>query len=37
MELIRTWLYSANEYEEDHDLVLDKCRSDPEAMEYFLM
>lgn len=36
IELIRTWLYSSNEPEEDHHLVLDKCRSDPEALKYFL-
>ena len=34
--LIQSWLYQIGEPEEDHDLVLDKCRNDPDAMEYFL-
>ena len=34
--MIRSWLFKIGEPEADHFLVLDKCRSDPEAMEYFL-
>ena len=34
--LIQTWLFQIDEPKEDHYLVLDKCRNDPEAMEYFL-
>ncbi|WP_394807500.1 hypothetical protein [Nitrosomonas sp.] len=34
--LIQSWLYQIGEPEEDHDLVLDNCRNDPDAMEYFL-
>ena len=33
---IQGWLCKIGEPEEDHHLVLDKCRNDPEAMEYFL-
>ncbi len=36
IEIVRTWLYRIDESEEDHHLVLDKCRRDPEAMQYFL-
>lgn len=36
IEAIRAWLFSICEPVEDHHLVLDKCRNDPEAMEYFL-
>ena len=36
IETVRAWLFSICEPVEDHHLVLDKCRSDPEAMSYFL-
>ena len=36
IETVRTWLYRIDEPEEDHYLVLDKCRNDPDAMDYFL-
>ena len=36
IEQIRAWLHKIGEPEEDHFLVLDKCRIDPEAMQYFL-
>ncbi|MBA3757172.1 MAG: hypothetical protein H0X02_13565 [Nitrosomonas sp.] len=36
IELIRAWLHKIGEPEEDHFIVLDKCKSEPEAMEYFL-
>lgn len=36
IKLIQSWLYRINEPEEDHSSVLDKCRNNPEAMEYFL-
>ncbi len=36
IEMIRAWLHKIGEPEEDHHLILDKCRNDPEAMEYFL-
>lgn len=36
IEMIRAWLHKIGEPDEDHHLVLDKCRIDPEAMEYFL-
>ena len=35
-ELVKEWLYKIGESEEDHFLVLDKCKADPDAMEYFL-
>ncbi len=34
--LIQSWLSNIGEPQEDHYLVLDKCRNNPEAMEYFL-
>lgn len=34
--LIRSWLFQIREPEEDHHLVIDKCKRDPGAMEYFL-
>lgn len=37
LEIIRGWLFKIGEPEEDHQLVLNKCKSDPEAMEYFLL
>ncbi|MCW5599419.1 MAG: hypothetical protein KIT59_09970 [Nitrosomonas sp.] len=37
LETIRAWLYRIGEPEEDHHLVIDKCKSDPEAMAYFLL
>lgn len=36
LELIRGWLHKIGEPQEDHYLVLDKCRVDPEAMQYFM-
>lgn len=36
IEKIRIWLFQIGEPVEDHDIVLNKCRNDPEAMEYFL-
>lgn len=36
IEIVRAWLCLINEPVEDHDLVLNKCRNDPEALEYFL-
>ncbi|SEN63708.1 hypothetical protein [Nitrosomonas marina] len=37
LEMVRAWLFKIGEPEEDHFIVLEKCKSDPEAMEYFLM
>ncbi|MXS83653.1 hypothetical protein [Nitrosomonas oligotropha] len=34
--LIQSWLFKIGEPEEDHGIVLNKCRNDPDAMEYFL-
>jgi len=36
LKMIRAWLFKIGEPEEDHFIVLDKCKNDPEAMEYFL-
>lgn len=36
LEKIRSWLFSIGELEEDHYLVIDKCKADHEAMTYFL-
>lgn len=36
IEMIRAWLHKIREPEEDHHLVLDKCRLNAEAMQYFL-
>ena len=36
IELIRAWLFRIGEPEEDHYIVLDKCRRDPEALTYFV-
>lgn len=36
IEMIRAWLFKIGEPEEDHHLVLDKCRNDPETLAYFL-
>jgi len=36
LELIRGWLTRIGEPEVDRFLVLDKCKADPEGMEYFL-
>lgn len=33
---IRAWLFKIGEPEEDHHIVLDKCRNNPEALAYFL-
>ncbi|ALQ51151.1 hypothetical protein [Nitrosomonas ureae] len=35
IEMILAWLYKIGEAEEDHHLVLVKCKADPEALEYF--
>lgn len=34
--MIRAWLFKIEEPEEEHNIVLDKCRYDPEVREYFL-
>ena len=36
IELILAWLFQIGEPVEDHYLVLDKCRSGSEVMQYFL-
>ncbi len=36
IEKIRSWLFHIGEPEEDHYLVLNKCRSDPQALAYYL-
>lgn len=36
IEKIRSWLYKIDEPEQDHYIVLDKCRRDPEALAYFI-
>ena len=36
IEMIKAWLNKIGEPEEDHYLVLDKCRNDRNAMDYFL-
>ena len=36
IEMIRGWLFKIGEPPEDHDLVLSKCRNDPEVLEYFM-
>ena len=36
IQIIRTWLYSIGEPEEDHYLILNKCKNDPEALAYYL-
>ncbi len=35
-EIVRAWLFQIGEPEEDHHLVMAKCRNDPEAFTYFL-
>ncbi|SFL78740.1 hypothetical protein SAMN05421863_100484 [Nitrosomonas communis] len=36
LKIIRVWLFQIGEPEEDHHLVIDKCKTDPEALSYFL-
>jgi hypothetical protein len=36
IERIRSWLYQIGEPEEDHHLIIEKCRNHPEVMHYFL-
>lgn len=36
IEKIQGWLYQIGEPEEEHHIVLDKCKNDPEVLEYFL-
>jgi len=36
IEEVKSWLIHIGEPEEDHYLVIDKCKSDSEALEYFL-
>lgn len=36
IEMIRAWLFKINESAEDHHIVIDKCKADPEALAYFL-
>lgn len=35
-QMIRAWLHKIGEPEEDHYLVIDKCKHDHEALIYFL-
>lgn len=36
LEKIRAWLNRIGEVEEDHHIVIDKCRRDPEALTSYL-
>lgn len=36
LKTIRAWLFCIGEPEKDHYLVIDKCKTDPEALAYFL-
>ncbi|MCP5246763.1 MAG: hypothetical protein H6937_12780 [Burkholderiales bacterium] len=36
LEMVRAWLFKIGESEADHFIVLEKCKSDPEALAYFL-
>lgn len=36
IQMMGAWLHKIGEPEEDHYLVIDKCKSDSDAMEYFL-
>jgi len=36
IEMIRAWLHRIGEPETDHYLVINKCKSDHDAMNYFL-
>lgn len=36
IQKIRTWLYSIGEPEEDHYLILNKCKRDPEVLAFYL-
>ena len=36
IEIIGNWLFKIGEPEEDHHLVIDKCKNDPQALAYFL-
>ncbi len=36
LKTIRAWLFQIGEPEEDHHLVIDKCKTNPEALAYFL-
>ncbi|MCP5273489.1 MAG: hypothetical protein H6936_01285 [Burkholderiales bacterium] len=36
IQIIKAWLFRIGEPEEDHCIVLNKCKNDPEAMAYFL-
>ena len=36
LEKIRSWLFSIGEPESDHHLVIERCRSDPEVLNYYL-
>lgn len=35
-EKVRAWLFQIGEPEEDHYLVLDKCKNDPNLIAYYL-
>lgn len=35
-EKVRAWLFQIGEPEEDHYLVLDKCKNDPSLIAYYL-
>lgn len=36
IERIESWLFHIGEPEEDHCLMLNKCKNDPEALAYYL-
>lgn len=36
IEMIQAWLHRIGEPVEDHALILDKCRNDHEALQYFM-
>lgn len=35
IEMIAAWLHKIGEPKEDHFIVLEKCKTDSDAMEYF--
>lgn len=36
IEQVRQWLFKIGEPPEDHDIVLNKCKADPDALKYFM-
>jgi hypothetical protein len=36
IEIVRAWLFSIGEPEADHQLVLNRCKADAQALEYFM-